>query len=66
MFTPVVGRAADKEEMHIVLEYKKGDAWGPYTAPRANRQDAKKNIVIPITIHAKNLPLILNFVYDWR
>ncbi|KAG8324143.1 hypothetical protein J6590_099167 [Homalodisca vitripennis] len=33
----VVGGTAARDDVHLILEYKAGDLWGPYTAPRANR-----------------------------
>uniref|UniRef100_A0A1B6MRT9 Carbohydrate kinase PfkB domain-containing protein n=1 Tax=Graphocephala atropunctata TaxID=36148 RepID=A0A1B6MRT9_9HEMI len=33
----VVGGNAARDDVHLILEYKAGDSWGPYTAPRANR-----------------------------
>ena len=32
----VVGGSND-EDTHLILEYQRGDEWGNYTAPRANR-----------------------------
>lgn len=34
---PVVGEQAARDDIHLILEYKAGDSWGPFTAPRANR-----------------------------
>ena len=28
---------AEEDEVHLILEYKLGEKWGSYTAPRANR-----------------------------
>lgn len=25
------------DDVHLILEYKRGETWGPYTSPRANR-----------------------------
>ncbi|KAF6211865.1 hypothetical protein GE061_012381 [Apolygus lucorum] len=33
----VVGGPISRDDIHLVLEYKSGESWGPYTAPRANR-----------------------------
>ncbi|XP_054262214.1 ADP-dependent glucokinase [Macrosteles quadrilineatus] len=33
----VVGGVAERDDIHLILEYKAGDSWGPFTAPRANR-----------------------------
>ncbi|XP_014206884.1 ADP-dependent glucokinase [Copidosoma floridanum] len=33
----VVGDEVDRDDIHLVLEYKKGETWGPYKSPRANR-----------------------------
>jgi len=33
----VVGGEAERDDVHLILEYKAGDTWGPFTAPRANR-----------------------------
>ena len=27
----------DKDDVHLILEYKRNEAWGKYTSPRANR-----------------------------
>ena len=31
------GPAVDEADIHLILEYKKGEKIGPFTAPRANR-----------------------------
>ena len=31
------GPHVDVADIHLILEYKKGDTIGPYSAPRANR-----------------------------
>nr|CAD7441007.1 unnamed protein product [Timema bartmani] len=33
----VVGGDVSKDDIHLILEYKAGEQWGPYVAPRANR-----------------------------
>lgn len=33
----VVGQPVKRDDVHLILEYKAGESWGPYTAPRANR-----------------------------
>lgn len=33
----MVGEQAARDDIHLILEYKAGDSWGPFTAPRANR-----------------------------
>uniref|UniRef100_A0A1B6CF50 Carbohydrate kinase PfkB domain-containing protein n=2 Tax=Clastoptera arizonana TaxID=38151 RepID=A0A1B6CF50_9HEMI len=33
----VVGIESKRDDVHLILEYKAGELWGPYTAPRANR-----------------------------
>ncbi|XP_034952526.1 ADP-dependent glucokinase [Chelonus insularis] len=33
----IVGGDADRDDVHLILEYKRGEKWGPYTTPRANR-----------------------------
>lgn len=33
----VVGGDVGKDDVHLILEYKANEAWGPYKAPRANR-----------------------------
>lgn len=33
----VVGGEIDRDDIHLILEYKRGEVWGPYTSPRANR-----------------------------
>ncbi|KAG8034898.1 hypothetical protein G9C98_007974 [Cotesia typhae] len=33
----VVGGEVDRDDIHLILEYKRGEQWGPYTSARANR-----------------------------
>lgn len=33
----VVGGDVSRDDIHLVIEYKRGDSWGPYTSSRANR-----------------------------
>ncbi|XP_062127508.1 ADP-dependent glucokinase [Drosophila sulfurigaster albostrigata] len=33
----LAGDEIDEDDIHLILEYKAGDRWGPYEAPRANR-----------------------------
>lgn len=33
----VVGGEVVKDDVHLILEYKHGETWGPYLSPRANR-----------------------------
>lgn len=33
----VVGGETSRDDIHLILEYKAGESWGPYTSPRANR-----------------------------
>ena len=33
----VAGNEIEEDDIHLILEYKAGDTWGPFTAPRANR-----------------------------
>lgn len=33
----VVGGDVAKDDIHLILEYKADETWGPYRAPRANR-----------------------------
>lgn len=33
----LIGDVVDEDDIHLILEYKSGDKWGPFTAPRANR-----------------------------
>ncbi|XP_017840802.2 ADP-dependent glucokinase [Drosophila busckii] len=33
----VAGEEIPEDDIHLILEYKAGDIWGPYLAPRANR-----------------------------
>lgn len=33
----VVGAEAERDDVHLILEYKQGEVWGPYTSARANR-----------------------------
>lgn len=37
VINPVVGGVADRDDIHLILEYKAGESWGPFTSPRANR-----------------------------
>lgn len=36
-YTKVVGGSVQRDDIHLILEYKAGEKWGPYTSPRANR-----------------------------
>lgn len=33
----LAGDIVNDDDIHLVLEYKSGEVWGPFTAPRANR-----------------------------
>lgn len=33
----IAGEPIDYDDIHLIMEYKTNDQWGPYTAPRANR-----------------------------
>ncbi len=33
----VAGGDVEVDDIHVALEYKKGDVWGEYTTPRSNR-----------------------------
>ena len=33
----IVGSEAKRDDIHLILEYKSGESWGPYTSARANR-----------------------------
>ena len=33
----VVGGKVEHDDIHLILEYKHGESWGPYTSARANR-----------------------------
>ncbi|XP_053981529.1 ADP-dependent glucokinase isoform X1 [Hylaeus volcanicus] len=33
----IVGGEVKRDDIHLVIEYKNGDVWGPYTSTRANR-----------------------------
>lgn len=33
----VAGEVTEKDDIHLIFEYKAGDKCGPYVAPRANR-----------------------------
>jgi len=33
----VAGDDVEEDDIHLIMEYKKGDRWGEYTAPRSNR-----------------------------
>jgi ADP-dependent glucokinase len=33
----VVGGEVERDDIHLILEYKRGETWGPYTSARANR-----------------------------
>ncbi|XP_044008800.1 ADP-dependent glucokinase [Aphidius gifuensis] len=33
----VVGGEVEHDDVHLILEYKRGETWGPYTSARANR-----------------------------
>lgn len=33
----VVGSPLEKDDVHLIMEYKTGEVWGKYKTPRANR-----------------------------
>ena len=33
----VAGGMVEKDDIHLILEYKTNDKWGKYISPRANR-----------------------------
>ncbi len=33
----VIGSKPDRDDIHLLLEYSKGQAWGGYVSPKANR-----------------------------
>lgn len=33
----ITGDPIEQDDIHLIIEYKTGDEWGPYKAPRANR-----------------------------
>ncbi|XP_015587961.1 ADP-dependent glucokinase [Cephus cinctus] len=33
----VIGGEVKRDDIHLILEYKRGEVWGPYTSARANR-----------------------------
>jgi hypothetical protein len=33
----VAGNKVVKDDIHLIMEYKKGEKWGNYEAPRSNR-----------------------------
>ncbi|XP_037820502.1 ADP-dependent glucokinase [Lucilia sericata] len=33
----IAGDFIEEDDIHLILEYKAGETWGPFTAPRANR-----------------------------
>jgi len=33
----VAGDKVEEDDIHLILEYKKGEKWGRYEAPRSNR-----------------------------
>lgn len=33
----IAGDEIEEDDIHLILEYKAGDTWGPFTAPPANR-----------------------------
>jgi len=35
----VAGNEVTEDDIHLIMEYKKGDKWGKYKAPRSNRSD---------------------------
>jgi len=36
-YNVVAGNEIDEDDIHLIIEYKRGDKWGEYEAPRANR-----------------------------
>ncbi|XP_046486635.1 ADP-dependent glucokinase isoform X2 [Neodiprion pinetum] len=43
----VVGGDVNRDDVHLVLEYKRGESWGPYTSSRANRYIVHNDINNP-------------------
>lgn len=48
----VVGETVNRDDIHLIMEYKAQENWGPYTAPRANRYIAHHDVHNP---HVKSL-----------
>ena len=40
--------ASEKDDIHLILEYKRNEEWGKYKSPRANRFCANKNSIFKI------------------
>ena len=36
-YNAVAGDEVKEDDIHLIMEYKKGDKWGDYKAPRSNR-----------------------------
>lgn len=37
----IVGGEVERDDIHLILEYKSGEKWGPFQSARANRWEKK-------------------------
>jgi len=37
MYVLVAGNKVVKDDIHLIMEYKQGEKWGEFEAPRSNR-----------------------------
>lgn len=44
----IVGGEVKRDDIHLIIEYKQGDVWGPYTSARANRYIVHNDVHNPM------------------
>ncbi|XP_078046764.1 ADP-dependent glucokinase [Augochlora pura] len=44
----IVGGEVKRDDIHLIIEYKRGDIWGPYSSARANRYIVHNDINNPM------------------
>ncbi|XP_014239962.2 ADP-dependent glucokinase [Cimex lectularius] len=59
----VVGEAVKRDDIHLILEYKSGENWGPYKAPRANRYILHNDVHNPAL---KTLEYLDDPIKSWK
>lgn len=40
----IVGGEVKQDDIHLIMEYKRGDVWGPYSTVRANRYHVQSTL----------------------
>ena len=59
-FSVVAGDQVEEDDIHLILEYKKGEKWGKYKAPRSNRLENMHCICCRCRISSKTLHQLFN------